>query len=173
MTFSLEKTIDLLERTPKVLRNLLEDVSSDWTRQHEGGETWSVYDVVGHLIHGEQTDWMVRATLILSDKDDKTFTPFDRFAQFNASKGKDLTQLLEEFSVLRYQNLRTLNVLQLSPEDLTKTGIHPDFGEVSLTQLLATWVVHYLNHLNQINRIMAKQYQQEVGPWSAYLNILI
>ncbi len=124
------------------------------------------------MIHGDKTDWMTRAALILSDREDRQFTPFDRFAQFESSKGKTLDQLLEDFSAIRELNLKKLVQLNLSSEDLKKTGEHPAFGAVTLAQLLATWTVHDLDHLSQISRVMAKQYQQEVGPWVEFLSIL-
>lgn len=170
--FSLVKSIEILERTPNVLSQLLNGLSSDWTSVNEGGETWSAYDVVGHLIHGDQTDWMVRIELILSEKEDKRFVPFDRFAQFENSKGKSLNQLLDEFKLIRNSNLEKLKGLNITEIDLTKKGIHPTFGEVTLSQLISTWVVHDLDHLSQISRVMAKQYKAEVGPWIEFLKIL-
>ena len=172
MTFSLDKSIELLERTPNVLRMMLLGLSADWTAVNEGGDTWSPDDVIGHLIHGERTDWIPRAEVILSESPDKTFTPFDRFAQFEESKGKSLAQLLDEFADLRSQNLERLRAFNLTDSDLAKTGMHPVFGEVTLSQLLATWTVHDLNHIAQISRVMANQYKTEVGPWIEYLRIL-
>lgn len=172
MTFTLQNSLEILERTPSVLHHLLHQLPADWTTPNEGEGTWSVYDIVGHLIHGEKTDWLPRAELILSDKSDKRFEPFDRFAQFEDSKGKSLGQLLEEFKQLRHKNLEQLRSENLTDEHLGKIGIHPAFGEVTLAQLLATWVVHDLNHLSQIARVMAKQYKEAVGPWVAYLGIL-
>ena len=172
MQFTLDKSIQILERTPAALRNLLDGISEDWTTPNEGGETWSVFDVMGHLIHAEQTDWMNRIQLILSSEPDKTFQPLDRFAQFTNSKGKSLTQLLTEFQDARKKNLNTMAMLNISVDQLALTGKHPAFGEVTLKQLIATWVAHDLNHLSQISRVMAKQYQVEVGPWIEYLRIL-
>lgn len=172
MDFTVAKSIDILERTPGVLSCLLQNVSDEWSMNNEGGESWSAYDIMGHLIHGEQTDWIPRATLILSENADKTFKPFNRFAQFENSKGKTLSDLLAAFSTLRAQNLIYLKTQTINTENLEAKGIHPVFGEVSLSQLLATWVVHDLNHIAQISRVMAKQYQEEVGPWVAYLSIL-
>jgi uncharacterized damage-inducible protein DinB len=172
MNFSLEKSIEILERTPDVLNTMIENISAEWTSNNEGGETWSVYDIVGHLIHGEKTDWIPRAEIILSNKPDRTFKPFDRFAQFNESKGKSLTQLLIEFKELRQKNIENLQSKELSNNDLEDKGIHPEFGEVTLSQLLSTWVVHDLNHIAQISRVMAKQYKEDVGPWIKYLRIL-
>jgi len=170
--FELQKTLDLLERTPAVLNNLLRGLPEDWTLINEGADTWSAFDIVGHLIHGEKTDWIPRLEIILSNKSDKTFEPFDRFAQFEASKGKRLEELLDEFSALRKKNLEIVRSKNLYPADFSKTGTHPVFGTVTLAQLLATWAVHDLNHLSQISRVMAKHYKYEVGPWIEFLGIL-
>jgi uncharacterized damage-inducible protein DinB len=140
--------------------------------QNEGGETWNPYDIIGHFIHCEKTDWLSRMEIILSEKPDKTFEPFDRFAHFEISKGKSLDQLLEEFALLRQKSIEFLTSKQLTENELVSKGIHPAFGEVTLSQLLSTWVVHDLNHLAQIARVMAFQYKSEVGPWNAYLGIL-
>ena len=172
MNFTVEQSIEILERTPDVLNTLLQNISADWTSNNEGPETWSVYDIIGHLIHGEKTDWMPRTEIILSENADKHFTPFDRFAQFKNSEGKSLEQLLDEFKLLREENMRQLRSKKISGKDLKQTGIHPAFGEVTLSQLLSTWVAHDLNHIAQICRVMAKQYKSEVGPWTAYLRIL-
>lgn len=172
MQFSLEKSIELLSRTPDVLFQLTNGLSPEWTSTNEGPETWSVFDVVGHLIHGENTDWVPRAEIILSGNTNKRFPPFDRFAQAELSKGKDLSQLLHEFKIARNNSLQRLKALKINEQDLTKTGIHPSLGEVTLAQLLATWVVHDLDHISQIARVMAKQYQTETGQWIAYLKIL-
>jgi len=172
LNFTIEKSLEILERTPAALNSLLQNISPGWTSVNEGDETWSVYDIIGHFIHGEKTDWMVRANIILSDKADKSFEPFDRFAQFRNSNGKSLTELLNEFAALRSSNLADLRSKKITPEDSTLTGIHPAFGEVSLSQLLAAWVVHDLNHIAQISRVMANQYREDVGPWTAYLKIL-
>ena len=172
MNFALDKSIDILERTPGVLISLLRNISVDWISESEEGLTWSVYDVVGHLIHGEKADWVPRAKLILSKNPDKKFEPFDRFAQFEDSNGKSLTQLLDEFELLRKMNIDWLRSVKLTQKDLQKTGIHPAFGKVTLRQLLSTWVVHDFNHIAQISRVMAKLYKEEVGPWTEYLSIL-
>jgi hypothetical protein len=172
MEFSLSKSIEILERTPEVLFQLLQNLHSDWTYGNEGADTWSAYDVIGHLIHGDKTDWINRAEMILSGKSERRFESFDRFAQFEESKGKSLSQLLNEFKTIRASNIERLRKLRITDGDLKKTGIHPSFGEVTLTQLLATWVVHDLDHISQISRVMAKQYKEEVGPWIAYLKIL-
>ena len=172
MNFTLSKSIEILERTPDVLIAMLQNISADWTSTNEGGETWSVYDIVGHLIQGEKTDWIPRMKIILSVKPDKTFEPFDRFAQFEESKGESLTQLLDEFKILRKKNIAYLLSKKLTDKNIEEKGIHPAFGEITLSQLLATWAVHDLNHIAQISRVMAKQYKAAVGPWIAYLKIL-
>ncbi|WP_422361045.1 DinB family protein [Reichenbachiella sp.] len=172
MNFTLAQSIEILERTPDVLDFWLKNLSDDWVRNNEGEDTWSAFDIVGHLIHGEQTDWMVRMEMILSDNTDKSFEPFDRFAQFKKSKGKSLEQLLTEFKILRKENLERLSAWHLSSEDLQEEGIHPTFGKVTLQQLLSAWVVHDLNHLSQISRVMAMQYKEEVGPWVEFLGVL-
>ena len=172
MNCTLSKSIEILERTPDVLIGMLQNISDDWTSNNEGGETWSVYTIVGHLIQGEKTDWIPRMEMILSDKPNKTFEPFDRFAQLEESKGKSLTQLLAEFKSLRQKNIEQLRSKKLTDRELGEKGIHPAFGEITLSQLLATWTVHDLNHMAQISRVMAKQYKVAVGPWVAYLGIL-
>jgi hypothetical protein len=172
MDFSINKSIEILERTPDVLRLWLTGLSAEWIAANEGEDTWSPYDIIGHFIHGEKTDWIVRAQLILSHHVDKTFVPFDRFAQFENSKGKSIDDLLNEFKMLRSRNIVVLKSLHIDENKQNEKGIHPDFGEVSLEQLLSAWVVHDLNHISQIARVMAKQYTVEVGPWIEYLRIL-
>jgi len=168
----LEKAIEILERTPGVLRGLLSNLSEEWTTGNEGKDTWSAYEIVGHLIHGEKTDWIVRTRIILSDGPDKSFPGFDRFAQIRESKEKLLAQLLDEFEELRTENLRTLRSFGLTAHHFLKEGIHPTFWKVTLSQLLSTWVVHDLNHLAQIERVIAKQYLEAVGPWVEFLPVL-
>ena len=172
MQFNLARSLEILERTPAQLTNLLQGLSEDWIYNNEGEDSWSPFDIVGHLIHGDKTDWIPRMKVILSDDPNGKFEPFDRFAQFRDSQGKTLEQLLETFKLLREQNIAYINSLNLSQADFQKTGIHPDFGEVALSQLISTWVVHDLNHIGQIVRVMAKQYRKEVGPWIKYLKIL-
>jgi hypothetical protein len=172
MAHHVEETISLLTRTPAVLDALLRDLPEVWTLRNEGQETWSAFDVVGHLIHGERTDWMPRARMILQHGETQTFAPFDRSAQQRESQGKSLGQLLDEFAALRTENLRELRALQLRPEDLERRGRHPALGVVTLSQLLATWAAHDLTHLHQISRVLAHQYREAVGPWSAYLGVL-
>jgi uncharacterized damage-inducible protein DinB len=156
MHFALSKSIEVLERTPAVLIAMLQNISADWTSNNEGGETWSVYDIVGHFIHGEKIDWIPRVEIILSDKADKTFEPFNRFAQFEESKGASLTALLDEFKRLRTNNIECLRSKKLTDKDFEEKGIHPAFGEITLAQLLATWTVHDLNHIAQITRVMSR-----------------
>ena len=139
---------------------------------NEGAETWSPYDIVGHFIHGEKTDWIPRLEIILSDTQDKRFVPFDRFAQFRESKGKSARELITEFGLLRKKNVETLKSRNLTEADFSKKGIHPAFGEVTLSQLLSAWVVHDLDHIAQIARVMAKQYTVAVGKWVEFLPVL-
>jgi hypothetical protein len=172
MEFDLEKGIAVLERTPRALRAMLDGLGPAWTDATEGPETWSPYVIVGHLIHGERTDWIPRAQIILSQGASRRFTPFDRFAQFLESQGKSLAELLDEFARLRADNLTTLAGWQLTEAQFDLEGEHPEFGAVTLRQLLATWVAHDLGHVAQTGRVMAKQYREAVGPWRAYLPIL-
>lgn len=172
MHISVSDAINLLSRTPQVLEDLLHGIPDSLLHANEGGDSWSPYDVVGHLIHGEKTDWIPRMKICLSDDDNKTFTPFDRFAQFEDSKGKLLPELLQTFRNLREENLATLQNFNLSSEDFKRTAIHPAFGTVTLQQLLATWVVHDQNHIYQITRTISQQYRDETGPWRAYLRII-
>ena len=172
MEFELAPAIDILRRTPAVLSSLLRDLPEPWLVQNEGPETWSPFDVIGHLIHGEETDWMPRAKLILEHGETRTFEPFDRVAMFEASKGKSITELLDTFARLRAANLRELESLNLTSDLLDKRGRHPELGVVTLRQLLSTWVVHDLGHIRQVVRVMSKQFGEAVGPWKAYLSIL-
>jgi hypothetical protein len=172
MEFQLEQAKQLLARTPATLRSLLSDIDREWIYANEGEDTWSPFDVVGHLIHGEETDWIPRARIILEQGEQGTFLPFDRFAMFEKSKGKTLSELLAEFERLRRRGLDELEKMNLTQETLARRGRHPELGVVTLGQLLSTWVVHDLGHIQQIVRVMAKQYGDQVGPWSAYLSIL-
>jgi len=172
MQHNLEYTIALLSRTPAMLNALLRDLPDAWTLSNEGEKTWSAFDIVGHLIHGELTDWMPRARIILEFGESRTFEPFDRMAQESNRQGKSLVQLLDEFTRLRAENVTALRAMNLQPEDLRQRGLHPALGVVTLSQLLSTWAVHDLTHLHQLSRIMAHQYLDEVGPWSAYLGVL-
>lgn len=172
MKYNIDNALEILERTPQILKTYLENLSDDWIYCNEGGETWSAFVVVGHLIHGEKTDWTTRLKIVMSDKGNKIFHPFDRFAQFEASKGKTLTQLLEEFADLRAKNLAFFRSLNITEDDLERKAIHPELGAVTMKNLLATWVTHDLGHIAQIARVMAKQYKDEVGPWTEYISIL-
>lgn len=172
MEFDLDKATAVLARTPATLRTLLKDLPRDWVETNEGADTWSPYDVIGHLIHGERADWITRAKIILEHGESRTFDPFDRFAQFEESKGKTLGELLDEFAALRERNLGALREMKIGAGDFEKTGKHPALGRVTLKELLATWVTHDLDHVAQVARTMAKQYASEVGPWQAYISIL-
>lgn len=172
MGFDLTAGTAILERTPATLRAMLAGLPSEWTDATEGPETWSPYDVVGHLVHGERTDWIPRARVILAQGDERRFTPYDRFAQFRESKGKTLLNLLDEFEHLRRENVLTLNGWKLGEEQMRLTGEHPAFGTVTLGQLLAAWVVHDLGHVVQAARVMAKQYREAIGPWREYLQVV-
>ena len=172
MNFDLPTGIAVLERTPHTLRALLAGLPPAWTDATEGPETWSPFDIVGHLIHGERTDWMPRARLILAQGPHRRFTPYDRFAQFRESRGRSLVELLDELARLRSANLATLAGWRLTDAQLALEGEHPAFGVVTLRQLLATWVAHDLAHVAQTARVMAKQYREAVGPWRAYLPVM-
>ncbi len=172
MQFDLHQSIEILERTPTVLKSLLSGLSDEWVMQNEGGESWSPYDVVGHLLHGEKTDWMARMNIILQYGESVPFERFDRFAQFTDSKGKTLDQLLEEFTRLRHDNLRSLKNTALDGDALDRKGTHPVLGTVTLRQLLATWTTHDLAHIVQISRVMAKLYKEEIGPWTAFFSVV-
>ncbi|WP_407524030.1 DinB family protein [Lacibacter sp. MH-610] len=172
MNYSVTASVQVLERTPVVLKALLEGIDDSWVMNDEGPETFSPYDVIGHLIHGEKTDWVPRAKIILEQGLSKPFEPYDRFAQYEESKGKSVVQLLQEFERVRKQNVQWLQSLNLTNEDLEKKGMHPSLGEVSLKNLLSTWVVHDLTHIAQITRVMAKQYKEEMGPWPSFFRIL-
>jgi hypothetical protein len=172
MEHNLADTISLLTRTPAALNALLRDLPETWTFRNEGENTWSAFDVIGHLIHGERTDWMPRARMILLFGATQSFEPFDRWGQERETQGKSLGQLLDEFGRLRSQNLSELSSMNLRREDLARLGRHPALGAVTLSELLSTWAVHDLTHLHQISRIMANQYREAVGPWSAYLGVL-
>lgn len=172
MEFELAHAIEILERTPATLNALLRNLPESWLVQNEGPETWSPYDVVGHLIHGDETDWIPRAQIILEHGEERAFEPFDRVAMFEESKGKSIVELLDTFAQLRAENLRELESMNLTSDLLDKRGRHPELGVVTLKQLLSTWVVHDLGHIRQVVRVMSKQYGEAVGPWKAYLSIL-
>jgi hypothetical protein len=171
-TFSLSETTALLAHTPPTLNAWLRGLPDIWIHRNEGDGTWSAFDIVGHLIFGERTDWMPRARILLAHGETRAFDPFDRFAQKRESQGKSLDQLLDEFARLRKENLAALHAMNLQPEDLERRGRHPELGVVTLSQLLATWAVHDLTHLHQLSRVLALQYFPAVGPWSAYLGVL-
>jgi hypothetical protein len=170
--FSVDQGIAVLSRTPHVLDTLLRGLDAGWIEATEGPDTWSPYVVIGHLIHGERTDWIPRARIILAQGQDRRFAPYDRFAQFHESAGQTLDDLLDTFCRLRAENVQTLSAWALSDTELALEGEHPAFGAVSLRQLLATWVAHDLSHTVQIARVMAKQYREAVGPWRAYLSVM-
>lgn len=172
MDFDLAGSVAVLERTPSALRAMLSGLPDEWINANEGPETFTPYDVLGHLIHGERTDWMKRAKIILDQGEERRFPPYDRFAQFEESKGKSIAELLGEFARLRAENLRTLAGWKLTVAQLALEGEHPKFGSVTLRQLLATWTAHDLSHVAQIARVMAKQYRGAVGPWREYLPIM-
>jgi hypothetical protein len=172
MEHNLQHTISLLSRTPAALNAFLRDLPETWTFSNEGEDTWNAFDVIGHLIHGERTDWMPRARIILQYGETRAFDRFDRWAQARESQGKSLPELLDEFSRLRLENLDELRGLNLQREDFERRGRHPELGIVTLSELLATWAAHDLTHLHQISRVMAHQYRKAVGPWSAYLGVM-
>ena len=168
----MDQTVALLEKTPRTLDVLLRDLPDEWTRTNEGTNTWSAYDVVGHLIHGERTGWIPRAKVILEFGETRPFERLDRLAQERESEGQSLSQLLDEFARVRSKSLDDLRALNLQAEDFDRRGCHPVFGPVTLGQLLATWAAHDLTHLHQISRVMAHQYHEAVGPWSVFLGVL-
>lgn len=172
MEFTLSRTTEILQRTPKTLAVMLPDLSVEWTRSNYGVDTFSPFDVVGHLLHGEKTDWMPRLRIILEHGESKPFEPFDRYAMFQFQEGRSLGELLAEFEGQRTANLRELDSLNLTTDQLELIGTHPDFGPVSVRQLIATWAVHDLNHIHQIAKSMAYQYRDEIGPFRAYLGVL-
>ncbi len=172
MQQNLDYTISLLSRTPGALDVLLRDLPEAWTRRNEGDSTWTVFDVIGHLIHGERSDWIQRARIVLESGESRPFDRFDRSAQERESQGKSLHDLLDEFAGLRSDNLRQVRSWNLEPHDLERRGHHPALGTVTLSELLATWAAHDLTHLHQISRIMAHQYRDAVGPWRRYLGVL-
>jgi hypothetical protein len=169
--FNLAETIAVLSHTPATLNALLRGLPEIWVQRNEGKATWSAFDIIGHLIVGERTDWMPRARIILESGEARPFDPFDRFAQAKQSQGNSLEHLLDDFASLRMENLAALQALNLRPEDLKRRGKHPALGVVTLAELLATWTVHDLTHVHQLARVMAHQYRSAVGPWSAYLGV--
>lgn len=172
MNFQIPQAIEILSQTPSTVKSLLGNLSNDWIYAKIDEESWNAFDIIGHLIHGEETDWIPRAKVILAQGENITFEPFDRFAQFDASKGKTLPELLDCFAELRRKNLETLESWNLTDEQLKLKGIHPELGEVTLKQLLATWAVHDLTHIRHLSIVLAKQYAENVGVWKEYLTIL-
>ncbi|HEX5154377.1 MAG TPA: DinB family protein [Parafilimonas sp.] len=172
MEYDIVKSLEILERTPAVLHTLLSGIDNEWVTNNEGPDTFSPYDVIGHLVHGEKTDWTARIKRILEYGTSKSFDSFDRFAMYEESRGKTMQQLLNEFEDIRKQNIIWFKLLDLQQTDYDKKGMHPKLGEVTLRNLLATWVVHDLTHIAQITRVMAKQYKAEIGPWVEFFRIL-
>jgi hypothetical protein len=172
MEFELTNAVPVLTRTPAVLDALLRDLPTEWIGGTEGPETWSPFDVIGHLIQGERTDWMPRVEHLLEFSESIPFPAFDRFAQFEGSRGKTISQLLDDFRQLRTASLARLSALNLTAVDLERTGMHPAFGRVTLSELIATWVAHDLDHIVQVARVMGRQYTDAVGPWRHYLRII-
>ncbi len=169
---NLQNTIALIERTPATLNALLRDLPEEWTHRNEGPGTWSAYDIVGHLIHGEKTDWIPRTQRLLEFGESKPFDKFDRLAQERDSKGKTLPQLLDEFARSRSETLAELKKLNLQSADLAKRGMHQALGSVTLSELLASWAVHDLSHLHQLSRVMAQQYREAIGPWTKFMGVM-
>ena len=172
MDFVLAQAMEILARTPAILNGWLRDLPDEWVHYKSAPDRWSAFDIVGHFVHGEKTDWIPRAKLILQREGIQEFEPFDRFAQFEVSKNRSIQELLDEFQELRQQNIELLRGFNLQPEDYSLQGMHPDLGIVNLRELLSTWVVHDLDHISQLITEMAKRYEVEVGPWRAYLGIL-
>ncbi len=172
MKFQIEQAVEILSQTPATVKSLLENLSDDWIRNTVNPKNWSPFDIVRHLIHGEETDWIPRAEVILGQGENLMFEPFDRFAQFEKTKGETLNDLIEIFAASRAKNLEILRQMNLTEEKLKLKGIHPELGEVTLEQLLATWVVHDLNHIKQIVTVLAYKYADNVGAWKEYLSIL-
>ncbi|MCU0240487.1 MAG: DinB family protein [Pyrinomonadaceae bacterium] len=170
--FDLSKNIEILSQTPQTVNSLLSNLSHDWIYAKTEENSWNAFDIVGHYIHAEQTDWITRAKIILAQGENTTFEPFDRFAQLELSKGKTLKELLETFAKMRQKNLEILQSWNLTENQLKLKGIHPELGEVTLEQLLATWADHDLTHIRQLVTILAKQYTDNVGVWKQYLSIL-
>jgi hypothetical protein len=170
--FRVSEAVAVLARTPAALNALLRGLPSVWVCGTEGENTWSAFDIMGHLIFAERSDWMPRVRIVLEYGEGRPFDPFDRFAQLKESRDKSLEQLLDDFACLRRDNLAALQTLDLQQGEMTRRGKHPALGVVTLAELLATWAVHDLTHLHQLSRVMAHQYRDLVGPWSAYLGVL-
>ena len=172
MQLKLPEATQILRRTPAIITTMITGVPEGWLKATEGAGTWSCYDIVGHLIYGELTDWVPRVRIILEHGEARAFEPFDRYAQFREDQTRPIDALLDQFTFLRAENPMVLEGLRLTSEDLSRTGTHPELGTVSLGQLLSSWVVHDLSHISQMARVTAKQYAHEVGPWRAYMSIL-
>lgn len=172
MKFSINNSLEIIERTPHTLHKLLYNINEEWSHNNEGGETWSAYDVIGHLIHCDEYNWIPRIKVVHSGSLVRNFQPLDKFAQLEKSKGKNLNQLLDDFVQVRASSIVALISLKITNEKLSNTAIHPELGTVTLSQLISTWAVHDLDHISQIVRVMAKQYQVEVGPWVKYMRVL-
>ncbi len=172
MEYSVQRTVEILSNTPDVLKMMLRGLSQEWSENNYGADTWSAFDIVGHLIHGERTDWIPRMRIVLEHGESQPFEPFDRFAQVKDSQGKKISDLLAEFGRLRAENIESLLAMNLSEKQLNSRGLHPALGGVKLRELLSAWVVHDLNHISQMAKAMAFQLENEVGPWKAYLSIL-
>ena len=172
MRFEIEQAVEILTRTPATVRALAAGLGDEWTKPNEGGETFSVFDVVGHLVDGEETDWIARAKIILAQDENRTFEPYDRFRHYERNKGRSLDSLIAEFERLRARNIELLKGWNLDADKLALTGTHPSLGRVTMSQLLAAWVVHDLGHIAQMSRVMAKQYRDEIGPWVPYLPVV-
>ncbi len=170
--FNVTDAVAVLTRTPATLDSLLRGLPGIWVESNEGKDTWSAFDIIGHLVFAERNDWMPRVRILLENGETRPFDPFDRFAQFSGNQDKSLEQLLDDFARLRHENLAGLSALNLRQENFSQRGKHPTLGAVTLSQLLATWAVHDLTHLHQLSRVMAHQYREAVGPWSAYLGVL-
>ncbi|MEO5857766.1 MAG: DinB family protein [Pyrinomonadaceae bacterium] len=172
MKFDLERSIEVLSATPMAVRALLADLSDEWTASNGDRDNWEPYDIIGHYIYAEEANWIPRAKVILAQADDRTFPPFDRYGQFERSDQEPLAVRLDEFGRIRAENIEILRSWELVDEELELKGVHPQFGEVSLRELIATWVVHDLTHIRQLATVMAKRHDEAVGPWKAYLSIL-
>ena len=172
MRFDIDHSIEILSRTPSAMRAMLDGVSDGWTRENEGPDTFSAFDVIGHLIDGEETDWIPRARIVMSQGENRTFERYDRFRHKSRNKDRSLASLLDEFEKLRRDNIELVKSWKLTNDDLRLTAMHPALGTVTFAQLLSAWVVHDLGHIAQVSRVMAKQYKEEVGPWVQYLPVL-
>lgn len=172
MQFKIDSAIEVLSRTPGVLRALLSGLSEPWVMNDYGADTFSPFDVVGHLIHGECTDWIPRARIILEYGETRAFEPFDRYAMYDHNRGRHINDLLDTFAALRQDNIEALRALNLTSEQLSLRGVHPELGTVTMEALLATWVAHDLNHIAQIAKAMSYQYREAVGPWRPYISVL-